>query len=259
MKRKVKFWVGRLQAHLMRRLAPKTLNIPTDHPVISFTFDDVPDSAFHYGAAILEKYGLHGTFYIAGNLAGSSDTSRKLISEDGIRELADHGHEIGCHTFSHPNVATLSGAKLQEDVDHNRSFLSRILGSRSGGHGARLNFAYPYNAVSYFAYRRLARNYRTCRAGENRINRGATSPQMLCGMEIGLSDAYSQQLTREIDAVKEQPGWLIFFTHDISETPTPYGCTPATFEKLVQYAVQSGATILTVDAALDRYTSPRSV
>lgn len=253
MKRKIKYWISRLQAHLMRRFAPKTLHVTTDRPVISFTFDDVPDSTLHSGAAILEKYGLRGTFYVAGNLVGTSETSRELISETGIRELADRGHEIGCHTFSHRNVATLSGRDLQDEIDNNRSFLSRILGKRSGGHGPLLNFAYPYNAVSYCAYRRMARNYHTCRAGENRINRGATSPQMLYGMEIRQPEIYAQQLTREIDAVHAHPGWLIFFTHDISDNPTPYGCTPETFEMLVQYAVQSGCTILTVNEAMNSY------
>ncbi|MCF7644018.1 polysaccharide deacetylase family protein [Bacillus subtilis] len=239
----------------MRRFAAKTLHISGERPVISFSFDDVPDSALYNGATILEKYGLRGTFYIAGQLTGISEPGRKLISEAGIAELAERGHEIGCHTYSHPNIATLNGAQLQNEIDQNHSFLSRILGKHWGAAGSQLNFAYPYNAVSYFAYRRMAKNYRSCRAGENRINRGATCLQMLFGMEIGRPDEDVVQLKAEIDAVKAQPGWLIFFTHDISETPTPYGCTPAAFEKLVQYAVQSGCEILTVNEALDRYIS----
>jgi len=255
LKHKIKHWTGRIQAHLMRRFAAKTLHISGGRPVISFSFDDVPDSALYNGATILEKYGLRGTFYIAGQLAGTSEPDRKLISEAGIAELAERGHEIGCHTYSHPNIATLSGAQLQSEIDQNRSFLRRILGKRWGATGSQLNFAYPYNAVSYFAYRRMAKSYRSCRAGENRINRGAICPQMLFGMEIGRPDEDVAQLKAEIDAVKAQPGWLIFFTHDISETPTPYGCTPAAFEKLVQYAMQSGCEILTVNEALDHYIS----
>lgn len=258
MKHKIKHFMGRLQAHLMRQLAPKTLHIPTAHPVISFSFDDVPDSALHNGAAILEKYGLRGTFYIAGNMAGTLEPNRQLINEEGIIELADRGHEIGCHTYTHPNVAALSGAQLQNEIEQNRSFLNRLLGRRCEMDGSQRNFAYPYNAVSYFAYRRMAKNYRSCRAGENRINRGAVSPQMLFGMEIGQPDEQVSQLKAEIDAVKTQPGWLIFFTHDISETPTPYGCTPAAFEKLVQYAVQSGCEILTVNEALNVYRAPHT-
>lgn len=252
MKQKIQYWMSRVQAHLMRRFARKTLFIGNDRPVISFTFDDVPDSTLHYGAAILEKYGLRGTFYIAGSLAGTAEVGRTLISEGGIGELAARGHEVGCHTFSHSDVARMSGRALQNEIERNRAFLDHILGKHHG-HGAQFNFAYPYNAVSYFARRRLARHYRSCRAGENRINRGATAPQMLCGMEIGYPQEHALQLTRQIDAVKSQPGWLIFFTHDISDKPTPYGCTPETFEALVKYAVESGCTVLTVNEALDGY------
>lgn len=255
MRHKIQYWMGRIQAHLMRRFAPKTLHVTSARAVISFTFDDVPDSTLYYGATILEKYGLRGTFYIAGHLAGRSETTRQLINENGIAELAERGHEIGCHTFSHPNIATLSGVQLQSETDQNRAFLNRVLDKHQGKAGSQLNFAYPYNAVSYFAYRRMAKNYRSCRAGENRINRGATCLQMLFGMEIGRPDEEVTQLKAEIDAVKAQPGWLIFFTHDISETPTPYGCTPAAFERLVQYAVQSGCEILTVNEALNSYQS----
>lgn len=253
MMRKIQYWLRRFHAHLMHRLAPKTLFIPAKQPVISFTFDDVPDSALHQGAVILEQYGLRGTFYVAGGLSGASADGRVSITEKGIRELDKRGHEVGCHTFSHPDISRISSAQLQVEADNSRKFLDRVLEKNTGKQSRPRNFAYPFNAVSYFALSRMRRNYRSCRAGENRINRGATSPQMLLGMEIRQPEAHALQRMSEIDAVKAQPGWLIFFTHDISDTPSPYGCTPETFEKLVQYAVQSGCTILTVDKALDHY------
>ncbi len=238
----------------MRRLAARTFNVAADKPVVSFTFDDVPDSALHEGAALLEKYGLRGTFYIAGGLAGRVETDRSLIDEQGIRTLAQRGHEVGCHSFAHRNTARLSLAQLQQDIEQNKAFLNRVLGAVQNGQGRRLNFAYPYNAVSYFARACLARNYRSCRAGENRINRGAVSLQMLYGMEIGGPQEQCLQLKQQIDALKAQPGWLIFFTHDVAANPTSYGCTPENFEELIRHTVDSGCTVLTVDEALDYYT-----
>ncbi|MCY1237710.1 hypothetical protein D3C80_2233450 [compost metagenome] len=49
-----------------------------------------------------------------------------------------------------------------------------------------------------------------------------------------------------------RPGWLVFFTHDIAARPTPYGCTPETFEHLVEYAVATGCVVLPVERVLDR-------
>jgi hypothetical protein len=46
-------------------------------------------------------------------------------------------------------------------------------------------------------------------------------------------------------------GWLIFATHDVSDTPTPYGCTPGFFEDIVESAVESGARIVPVADALN--------
>lgn len=253
MRQKLKHCIARLQAHLMRRFASKNLYVTSDRAVISFTFDDVPYSTLHYGAAILEKYGLRGTFYISGGLVGTSDNNRQIISQSGVRELAARGHEIGCHTFSHADVSNLNKRDLQNEIDRNAVFLNETLAETGKKTAVKLNFAYPYNAVSLTAKRLLSRNYRSCRAGENLINRGPTCMEMLFGMEIGKSEAYSLQLTRQIDAVRAQPGWLIFFTHDISEKPTPYGCTPETFEALVKHSVQSGSVILTVNEALNSY------
>ena len=43
---------------------------------------------------------------------------------------------------------------------------------------------------------------------------------------------------------------MIFYTHDISENPSPFGCKPSQFERVVRSAVQAGAKILTVGSAL---------
>ena len=46
-------------------------------------------------------------------------------------------------------------------------------------------------------------------------------------------------------------GWLILATHDVSETPTRYGCTPRFFEQVAHLALESGADVLPVSRAWD--------
>ena len=36
--------------------------------MVSFTFDDIPDTAANVGAPMIEEYGGRGTFYVAGGL-----------------------------------------------------------------------------------------------------------------------------------------------------------------------------------------------
>lgn len=233
----------RLSNRLIWKMAPKTRTVDTDVPLVTFTFDDVPDTALTHGATILEQHGARGTFYIAGSLGGQVERDRTLISPEGCRELARRGHEIGCHTFAHRRIRTF-GRSLADDLDHSRHYLSEC-----GVEQTPRNFAFPYNAAWPLARRILKRRYLTCRGAGEAINRGNVDPWMLKSVEIRQPEEHSLSLTRWIDNVRQNPGWLIFFTHDIAEKPTPYGCTPATFERLVGHAAAQGCRIVTVAEA----------
>ncbi|MFC0806867.1 polysaccharide deacetylase family protein [Ensifer sp. P24N7] len=237
--------VDRLANRAIWKLAGARRRLETEVPLVSFTFDDVPDSALAAGAAILEKYGARGTFYIAGGLAGQVEPDRRLITPEGCSELLARGHEIGCHTFAHRRLRDIAG--LGTDLDRNAEYLKQV-----GVSPAASNFAFPYNAAWPLARAELRRRYRTCRAGGEDINRGVVDPMMLKGVEIRQPEDGARALTRWIDDVAERPGWLIFFTHDIAAQPTNYGCTPDTFDHLVRYAAEKGCCILPVDSAADR-------
>lgn len=238
---------GRVANRLIRATPWRVIRIPTQKPIVSFTFDDVPDTALRVGATILEGHGARGTFYISGGLEGRVEPDRTLIDAAGCSELAARGHEIGCHTFNHRHLRHVDRASLAADLASNARYLNAI-DPRPG----RRNFAYPYNSGCLGKRPMLAHAYRTCRAGGEAINRGPTDPTFLKAVEIRQPERHVAGLKRWIDTLATDPGWLIFFTHDISPTPTPYGCTPAAFERLVTHAVERGCEILTVDAALDR-------
>jgi hypothetical protein len=60
---------------------------------------------------------------------------------------------------------------------------------------------------------------------------------------------------RQLIARHARPGaWLIFYTHDVRDTPSSFGCTPGYFEAVVQSAAASGGRIVTVAAALATLT-----
>jgi hypothetical protein len=65
-----------------------------------------------------------------------------------------------------------------------------------------------------------------------------------------------------IDRNASSRGWLIFATHDVTDQPSPYGCSREFFEKVVEYAADSGALILPVGKAwekLQTFDSPSAV
>jgi hypothetical protein len=40
--------------------------------------------------------------------------------------------------------------------------------------------------------------------------------------------------------------WLIFYTHDVQENPSPHGCTPQLLEAVVALAAKGQATVLPI-------------
>src|ERR1700716_4257923 len=90
--------VSPLRGGVSRRLASyvvtKSMQACNPRPLVSFTFDDIPESAFVHGARVLEENGARGTFYISGGLCGTTDASRRLISAPDCVELHRRGHEI---------------------------------------------------------------------------------------------------------------------------------------------------------------------
>lgn len=235
-------FAARLTNRLIRATPWQIIQVPTRDPIVSFTFDDVPDSALNAGAATLEAHGLRGTYYISGGLEGRVEPDRTLLNAEGCKQLAARGHEIGCHTYSHPDLRHVDRSFLIADLARNERFLNAV-DPRPG----RRNFAYPYSSGSFGSRAMLADAFRTCRAGGDEINRGPTDPTFL--RSVG---TWQPETTRWIDELVADPGWLIFVAHDISPTPTPYGCTTLAFERLVAHTVERGCHVLTVDAALDR-------
>ena len=69
--------------------------------LVALTFDDGPNAATTSQALdILAKYHVKGTFFMLGkNVAGN---------EQLIKRVHDEGHEIGNHSWSHPQLPTLS-------------------------------------------------------------------------------------------------------------------------------------------------------
>jgi peptidoglycan/xylan/chitin deacetylase (PgdA/CDA1 family) len=235
----------RIANRVMRHLPANDLQVGAETPIVSFTFDDVPDSALETGATILEARGVRGTFYIAGGLVDGATENWNSISAGGCRELAARGHEVGCHTFTHRNTRRLTPSELDDELERNASFLRDVTGV------VPRNFAFPYNIASPMARKVLSRRFRTCRGGHEGINRRLADSGYLKSIEIRQPESHARSLTRWIDDLVARPGWLIFFTHDVAAAPSPYGCQSETLDLLVRYAIERGCSVMPVDAALD--------
>lgn len=202
--------------------------------VVSFTFDDFPRSAWVNGGAILEKYGRRGTYYAALGLAGTANHLGPMFELDDLREAHARGHEIACHTFSHRDCARVPAAEIAAEIDRNAAALSAALD------GARVeNFAYPFGGVSQSAKGALAKRFVSCRGTGKGLNRGTVDLADLFSTSLYSHNFDRARLCQLIEDAQAENAWLIFYTHDVAEEPSPFGCTPAHFQSIVAYAAEN--------------------
>ena len=98
--------------------------------LVSLTFDDgLTESA---ARNILASHGMQGTFYVNSSLIGAGGGYLTKAELDAI--YAD-GNEIGGHTTTHPNLATLSDAQQQAAICDDMQTL--------------LNWGYPIHSFAY--------------------------------------------------------------------------------------------------------------
>ena len=226
----------------------KTALLNNAAPIVSFTFDDVPESAFSVGAATLDAHGVKGTFYIAGALCDTVDSDgRSLITSPECLELHRRGHEIGCHTFSHRKVGSLDHQALHLEIERNKAFFSAIDSSI-----VLENFAYPYNLATPRSKLMLQRRFRSCRAGVPGVNVGSVDLGLLKTVEIRECALSGADLRNWIDEARATRGWLIFLTHDVGPNPGPWGCSPELLETAVSYALSRECAVLSVRDAMSR-------
>jgi peptidoglycan/xylan/chitin deacetylase (PgdA/CDA1 family) len=216
--------------------------------VVSFTFDDFPRSAWVHGGAILEAHDVRGTYYTAMSLAGTVNHLGPMFEVDDLRAAHAHGHEIACHTYNHRDCRRASPAEILAEIEENTAALSAALD------GAPIdNFAYPYGAVSLSAKSALRDRFASCRSTGQGINRGTADMADLLGVRIYAGSFDRAALCQLIDDNQSADGWLIFYTHDVSETPSDFGCTPEQLRTVVAYAAENSPvlTVRDVLAGLD--------
>jgi len=239
---------GKYQRTLAYRLYRRIGVIETSVPIVSFTFDDAPRTAFTTGGDILKSHNARGTFFVSLGLLDLQTEVGDIASTEDLLRAVKEGHELGCHTFGHLDTWETSADEFIVSVEANKQALGRILP------GMRFRtFSYPKSEPKPFIKRRLEKYFVCCRGGGQTLNTGMVDLNLLKGYFLDTRNNVNiDEVERLIDRNSSCRGWLIFATHDVTDTPSPYGITPEFFGKVVQYAVRSGALLLPVAEACDR-------
>jgi peptidoglycan/xylan/chitin deacetylase (PgdA/CDA1 family) len=97
------------------------------------TFDDGFLNFYTHAFPVLETFGAKVTvFPTAGFIGLASDWDilprREHLGKSHIREIADHGHEIGSHTMTHADLTKLRTGDLERELRDSKRVLEDITG-----------------------------------------------------------------------------------------------------------------------------------
>lgn len=122
----------------------KYIQLPTKYVIkkygnvknqVILTFDDGPDPTYTPQILdILKKEKVPATFFVVG-LQGENNIPL-------LQRIYNEGHEIGNHTFTHPNIATVSLERASTEMESTRLLIEAVTGRST------VLFRAPYNADS---------------------------------------------------------------------------------------------------------------
>ncbi len=229
-----KMLIEKISRKLARAVPLKSLKMSNDQPLVSFTFDDFPKTARTNGSAILQDQGYVGTFYGCAGLLGKIHDGTRIAETKDIKILSENGHEIGCHSYAHLNCQKASKEHLQQDLSRNASTLSNI------AEQSITSFAYPFGKMSIRTRRIVAGHYTSARTTVPGINHDRVCLHSLKSHQVYGSMFNSVFFEKVIAQAISTNGWLIFHTHDVSTSPSAFGCTIDQFTQLVQLVRNAG-------------------
>jgi peptidoglycan/xylan/chitin deacetylase (PgdA/CDA1 family) len=235
----------RIGGVITRHIPVKPVEARFDRPVASFTFDDFPRSAWTTGGAVLARFGARATYYASGRYCGVREDGLDYYQRDDLRAAAAAGHEIGSHSFGHLRGNKIGEKELLADLEANEAFLGEALGGRGS-----VSFAYPYGECSPRTKALTSARFMSCRGIAPGVNRGRIDLSQLKAAPLEARSWSAAGVEALVADVAARGGWLIFFSHDVSDSPSPYGATPAMLEHCLATLAAAGIASLPVKAAL---------
>ena len=190
----------------------------TEEKIIALTFDDGPHPKYTSEILdILDKYDVKATFFVIGRNAESYPSA--------LKRIADSGHEIGNHTFTHVTAERVSAKEFKAELEKTHSTIKRITG------------------VSPAVFRPP-----TGHCNSVTVKSAAEMGYKLIVWTVDTKDWMHETTQNIVNTVKSRTrsGSIILF-HDYISKPSP---TPNALRVLIPYLLSSGYRFVTVSELL---------
>lgn len=237
--------VSKIGRRMTQHYAARPASLSFAQPILSITFDDFPASAARAGAQVLERHGARGTYYAASSMAGVEGPCGKGYSAGDVQRLIAAGHEIGCHTSTHADCARRDIFTTLDDLARNRDALMAM------GAPAPRSHAFPYGETNKALKDNLPPRFMSARGILPGVNRGRSDLAQLHAYPL-FGAGGMERISWALKGAAKRKGWIIGFTHDISDAPSAWGTRADELDALLAQAHALGFVVLPVTAALSR-------
>jgi peptidoglycan/xylan/chitin deacetylase (PgdA/CDA1 family) len=223
----------------------RTVRLRGNRPVASISFDDFPKDSWTVAGPVMARHGVRGTYYTAGGFCGRTVEGTEFYDEGDLKALVAAGHELACHGFAHQPTPSLTTEELAADAERNREFLKPFLNG-----DAPVSYAFPFGRVSVRTKRFYAPRFSSVRGVHPGINAGRVDLAQLNTVSLEMRCWDEKAIEASIQRALHDHGWLIFYTHDVSDDPTEYGSTPAMIDWALSRLAELRIPVLPVREAL---------
>ena len=225
---------------LFAQQAESTFTWPEGKQIaISLSFDDARASQVDAGTALLDQYGVKGTFYVVPN-----SVKQRL---EGWKKAVTNGHEIGNHSFNHPCTGNFPWSRqkaienytlkqMQNELILTNKAIKELLGVEAEV------FAYPCGQT-YIGRGKNTKSYvpvvsKLFLSGRGWLDEGPNAPQFcdlaqLTGMEMDGKDF--DQILPLIENAKKSGAWLVLAGHEMGASGNQT-TRLSMLKKLIEYA-----------------------
>ena len=98
------------------------LELSRERRAVAITVDDGPDPRYTPAVlAVLRQHGIRATFFVVGQNAAAHPSL--------VRAIADEGHHLANHTWSHPDLRRLPEARGRGELQRTSELLERATGT----------------------------------------------------------------------------------------------------------------------------------
>jgi peptidoglycan-N-acetylglucosamine deacetylase len=95
-----------------------------DRRVVALTIDDGPDPRYTPAVLdLLQQHRIRATFFLIGENA--------VEHQSLVREIADRGHHVGNHTWTHPDLRHMPEEQVRSELERTCDLLLRITGRQT--------------------------------------------------------------------------------------------------------------------------------